>query len=216
VLLFKVMLVAFFIGLVLGFFASVPLAGPTAGVVVSRSLDNQARAGLFVAVGSAVGESFYSFLAFLGVTAVMSRFPFMILASRLLGSMVVVGVGVYFVLRRTDKAPERHHDAEGARNFLLGFTMAIVNPTLLVSWAAAVSIAHATGLLRVNALDAFAFAGGVAVGIVSWFATLLRLMERFRSRIGPTTMDRLIKWMGAVLIVCGIGLAVRVLATAHS
>jgi threonine/homoserine/homoserine lactone efflux protein len=65
--------------------------------------------------------------------------------------------------------------------------------------------------LRVRALDAFPFAGGVAVGIVGWFALLLWLLSRFRSKVNPSTLDRVIRGMGVLLVLLGVALALRVI-----
>jgi hypothetical protein len=72
-----------------------------------------------------------------------------------------------------------------------------------------VSAAHSTGLLRVWALDAFPFAGGAAMGMVGWSTLLLWMLTRFRTRVSPSSLDRIIRVGGAFLLVLGIGLLVR-------
>jgi threonine/homoserine/homoserine lactone efflux protein len=202
---------ALIIGLILGFLGSMPIAGPTAAIVASRGLENRASSGLAISIGSAVGEAIYAFAAFWGITALMGRFPFILPASRLFGCVIIVGLGIYFVARRASPPPDNHDEAKGLRNVLLGFTIAIVNPTLIVTWTAAVGIGHATGLLRASANDAFPFALGAGAGIVGWFATLLWALGHFRARLQATTLDRVIRGMGVVLIVTGLGLGIRVL-----
>src|ERR1700722_14137157 len=161
-----------------------PIAGPTAAIVASRGLEGRAASGLTISIGSAIAEAIYAFAAFWGVTELMGRFPFILPVSRLFGCVVVVGLGVYFVARAANNAPAQHDDTKGVRNLVLGFTIAIVNPTLIVTWTAAVGIAHATGILRVNAHDAYAFAVGACAGIVGWFATLLWALGHFRAHVG--------------------------------
>ena len=218
------MIVAWLIGLAFGFFGSMPIAGPTAVVLVSKGLENEVRAGIYIAAGAAAAESVYAFMAFWGLTAVLRHYPVLLPASRLVGAVLLFGLGLHFILRKSkapDPAPAGPALAIGApgvprrvfyRNVLFGLSLTAVNPTLLVTWTAAVSAAHAMGALRVWALDAFPFAAGAAVGIVGWFVLFLWLLSHFRSRVKPASIDRFIRWMGGVLIVVGIGLAVRALS----
>ena len=69
--------------------------------------------------------------------------------------------------------PDRTAPRVGYRNVLFGFSLTAVNPTLVVTWTAAVGAAHSMGVLRVRALDAFPFAAGAGTGIVAWFVLFL-------------------------------------------
>ncbi len=205
---------AVLIGLLLGFLGSMPIAGPTAVLVVSKGLDSEARSGLYVWLGSAVAEAIYAFIAFRGLAVLLSRLPHLLAASRLFACAILAALGVYFVTRRkrsVDSAHQKRSPA-GPRSVLLGFTMTAVNTTLLLSWTAAIGIAHSTGLVRVDASNAFPFAGGVGVGIATWFALLVWLLARFRKRLTPQVLGGVTRGMGVALILVGIGLGVRVLA----
>lgn len=209
------MLTAFLVGLVLSFVGSMPIAGPIAVIVVSKGLDDQPRAGLFVAIGAAIAESLYAGLAFLGLTAMLERYPLLLPVSRLFGCAILAALGVYFLARPSTSekqaaaSPTKSPRATALESAILGLSVTAVNPTLVVTWTAAVSAAHGARLLRVHELDAFPFAGGVATGIVSWFAVFLSLLGRFRKRLGGGAIDRAIRAMGIVLIVLGVGFGVR-------
>jgi threonine/homoserine/homoserine lactone efflux protein len=208
---------AWLIGLAFGFLGSMPIAGPTAVVLVSKGLDNQFRAGIYIAAGAAAAESAYAFMAFWGLTAVLHRYPVLVPGSRLVGAILLALLGCYFVVRKSKDAEAKRDEAQRSalRSLLTGFSLTALNPMLIVTWTAAVGAAHSTGVLRVDALDAFPFAGGAACGIVGWFAVLLWLLSHFHSRVKPTTIDRIIRWMGVLLILVGIGLTVRAIAKWH-
>jgi threonine/homoserine/homoserine lactone efflux protein len=211
------LILAFIVGLFLAFAGSMPIAGPIAVVIVSKGLENKARAGICIAAGAAVAESAYAFMAFWGLTSVLNRFPVVLRASRLFGCALLIALGVYFILRkRKESAPPKDQaERAGFQNVLFGLSVTAANPTLIVTWTAAVSAAHSMGILRVRALDAFPFAGGVAVGIVAWFVILLWLLSRFRSRVNPSTIDRVIRTMGVLLVLLGLAFAVRVIVGWH-
>ena len=94
------MLAALLVTFILSFVASIPIAGPIAVIVVSKGLDNQARSGLFIAIGAAVAEAIYAGLAFLGITAMIQRFPLLLPISRLFGCLILLALGVYFLVRK--------------------------------------------------------------------------------------------------------------------
>lgn len=211
------MVFALVIGFVLAFVGSMPIAGPIAVILVSKGLDGQRRAGLYIAIGAAICESAYACVAFLGLTAAIGRFPLLMPASRAIGCTILVALGTYFLLRRPKdtrpRAPDGPPSSQSPRygNLALGFSITLFNPTLIVTWTAAVTAAQSTGLLRVHPLDAFPFAGGVATGIITWFTVLLWLLTRFQRNLRPELLERIIKGMGVILIMAGLGFGIRML-----
>jgi threonine/homoserine/homoserine lactone efflux protein len=214
-------LAAFLIAFVLSFFGSMPIAGPIAVIVVSRGLDNRPRSGLFIAIGAAIAESVYAGLAFLGLTAMLERYPLLLPISRLFGCLILTFLGVYFIARSPKKPEDKKEAAKkdaattALRSGFLGLSVTALNPTLIVTWTAAVGVAQSTGFLRVRELDALPFAGGVLAGIISWFATFLWLLVRFQKKLQPGSIDRAIKGMGVVLILAGLGFGARTLLAWH-
>jgi threonine/homoserine/homoserine lactone efflux protein len=209
------MLMAFLAGFVCAFVGSIPIAGPTAVVIVERALNHQTRAAFEIAVGASLAELGYSTLAFLGMTAFLSRFPRLVLASRVLGAVILLGLGLYLALARRKPPPDpgvavKKKATLGAM-VALGLVMTGVNPTLLASWSAVVTVLHSTGTLRVVPLDAFPFGIGVAIGSTAWFALMLALLRHFRRKLSETTLGRIVKAIGWILVVCGIVLSVELI-----
>jgi threonine/homoserine/homoserine lactone efflux protein len=218
------MLTALLAGLGLGFVGSIPVAGPTAVVVVDRALENRWREGLDVAIGAAIAESLYALVAFWGLTTVFARYPSLAPAIRLVGGALLVIVGVYFLRRR---AKPRLEEASGAsrsrrvqserhgRRWFFGFTITLLNPTLAITWTAAVAALHSAFPFPYTALDALPFAAGAGAGIVAWFLLLLRLVRRFHAQLQPTTVNRLIRGMGGALVLFGVVLTGQMVLTLH-
>jgi len=217
------LLAALLVAFILSFVSSMPIAGPIAVIVVSKGLDNQARSGLFIAIGAAVAEAIYAGLAFLGITAMIQRFPLLLPISRLFGCLILLALGVYFLVRKEKPETPAQDDAGKAAakatdvgSAFLGFSVTALNPTLIVTWTGAVSAVHAAHLLRVHELDALPFAAGVLLGIVTWFATCLWLLARFKKTVRPASVARVIKGMGVILILSGIGFGVRTVLQWHA
>jgi len=210
------MVVALLLGLGCGFFGSIPIAGPTAVLVLERGMAGHAREAFGIAVGSAVAETGYALLAFLGMTAALSEFPWLVPASRIVGALILLGLGLYFALAPRHKAGGPHTPRSDHGSIFLGLFVTGINPTLLVTWSAVVTILHSTGWLRVVPLDAFPFGLGVGAGVAGWFATMLVLLRKLRKKLKDQTMDRLVRGLGWVLVVGGVALLVNLVVRAFA
>jgi threonine/homoserine/homoserine lactone efflux protein len=198
------MLAALLVGFALGFLGSIPLAGPIAAMVLERAAQGHAQEARSIALGSAVAESAYALMAFVGLTTVLVRFPHLLPATHAIGIGIIVIVGFYFLLKKP-RHPQTKQDASPKHaKWLLGFTITAVNPTLLVTWTAAITAVHATGWLRTAHVDAFPFAAGVGGGIVTWFLTLLWIVGRMRDRFRPELADRAVRAMGGLFVLGGL------------
>ncbi len=94
-------------------------------------------------------------------------------------------------------------------SFLLGLTITALNPMLIAAWTAAVTALYSLDLLRFDRGAALSFSIGACSGITAWFATLLGFLRRFRSRLSRGALDRVMRGMGVMLILVGLGLAAR-------
>src|SRR5260221_2500803 len=151
------MTLALLVGLILGFVGSMPIAGPTSVIVLKNTLEKGNREGLDIAAGAGVAEAIYAFFAFWGLTTALVHFPEMVNAARIVGAALIIVVGVYLVLQRTNARRRRQaagSDAQGHR-WPRGFASAILNPTLLVTWTTVVTALHAMSLLSMRGIDAF-------------------------------------------------------------
>ena len=210
------MWMALIAGLALGFFGSVPVAGPASILVLKNALEKGHRQGIDIAVGAAVGEAVYAFVAFWGLTTVLERFPVLLPISKIVGAVLVLALGIYLVVRRTSTTDM--HAANLAdrqeRRLLRGFLSAVLNPTLLATWTTVVTGLHATSLVEPSPRGALPFAIGVGVGILGWFAFLLEIVvRRFRERLAPENVQKVVRGFGWAMI--GIGAIIASRAVFH-
>lgn len=87
--------------------------------------------------------------------------------------------------------------------FGVGFSVTVLNPTLLATWAAAATTIASMNLFPVEPSHALPFAVGVVCGASGWFTLLVWLLSRFRHHFSPLTLQRVIRAMGWGLI--GLG-----------
>ena len=213
------MLTALLIGFVFGFIGSMPVAGPIAILVFGRGLQNRARSGVYLAVGSAIAESVYAYLAFWGFSALLAQYPWIEQVSRGVAAVILTALGLRFALARpgpTDEPQLPIQNAGNKRSFLLGMTITALNPTLMVTWGMAVTALHSFNLVSFDAVRALPFSLGVWMGISAWFTVLLLLLARFKDRFHRSTLENAVRAMGLLLTVLGLAFAVKFFMYLHA
>ena len=200
------MWMALLVGLTLGFFGSIPVAGPISILVLKDALEKGHRQGSHIALGAAVGESFYAFVAFWGLTTVLETFPVLIPISKIVGAVLVIALGIYLVVRRpkpTSATGEKLADRQ-TKLWLRGFLIAVLNPTLLATWTTIVTGLNAASLVEPSPRGAIPFAIGVGIGILGWFAFLVEVVvRRFRRNLDPAKIHQVMRAFGWAMI--GVG-----------
>ncbi len=201
------MIASFLTGLLMSFIGSITPTGPIALIVLKRGLSRQDLSALSLACGAALAEAAYALFAYLGIHFALAHYPVQTFMLRMLAGIILIvfaAICIYSGRAPQPKAADREYP--GA-NFLLGLSIAGLNPTFLVTWAGAVAIARGAGLpLDFQAAPAFAF--GVAAGPVLWFWILLRILTRHVGRFRPEILERIERALPIVLLVlAGVMLA---------
>jgi threonine/homoserine/homoserine lactone efflux protein len=199
------------LGFAFGFVGSIPVAGPIAVLVLTRVLEDRARSAMYLASGAAVAEGGYAYLAFWGSAELLTRYAWLDAASRSTAALILTGVGVHFLRRPRSTTAQPASGLRGGskRSFLLGLTITALNPALLATWAAAVAALYSLGLLRFDPRAALPFSLGACAGITAWFATLLTSIGRFRGQLTRAALDRLVRAIGVLLVLLGLGVGVH-------
>jgi threonine/homoserine/homoserine lactone efflux protein len=200
------------LGFTFGFVGSVPIAGPVAVLVFGRGLDDRARSALCLASGAAVAEGAYAYVAFRGFAEFLTRYAWIEPTSRVAAAVILTGLGLRFARGSSadaiTRAP-RDPRIGNTRSFVLGLALTALNPMLIATWTAAVTVLYSIDLVRFDPAAALPFSLGACAGVTAWFAMLLGLLQRFRARISHGALDRLIRGMGVMLILLGLGFAAR-------
>jgi len=204
------MLTAIVVGFLLGFLGSVPVAGPIAALVFARGAEGRFRSGAFVAVGGALGEALYVFGVFYGFSEVLIRYEWIVPVPRAGAAILLTILGVVFLRAKQAEPTAPESGAERAwPAFLLGFTLTALNPTLLATWTAVVTALYSAQVLAFSGAHAPPFAAGACVGIASWFFLLLWLIRRYRERLTLRTLARVVRVVGALLLLLAAWFLVR-------
>lgn len=193
------------LGLALGFIGSMPVAGPIALLVLRKGLRGRYEEGVALALGAAISEAAYCALALLGFDYLFVRYPIVESASRVIGGMLLIGLGIGFAVMKTKEEPsdpQKLQVSSRATPFLTGLTVAGLNPTLIVTWSGVAAIVYST-FGAFGEWEKVGFPIGVGLGNFLWFVVMLMLMKRYQSRFRTTSITRGIKAVG--IIMTGMG-----------
>lgn len=143
------------IGLIAGFFFSMPIAGPISILVTSNALKGRLKYCNLITVGAAIADFIYVLIAVYGITNLFARFRGVIPYILAAGALFVFFIGLKVVRSRfdqehmdeeqkiADKQETKHHGA-----IYTGFILNFLNPTLFFGWliSSFIALSFATSL----------------------------------------------------------------------
>lgn len=203
-------------GGVMGFFGSLPVAGPVALVVITKGLNRDGAGARAVALGAGLAEGLLAGVVFAGMGWIVSGSPRVADALDWAGIFVLFGVGAWFAVRGLG-APRSYGEADDegrerlTRGLFVGGGMVLGNPGMLGTWSGAVAALEGTGLVVARTQSAFAFGCGVAIGVIAWFWLLLAAIKRWSGVLSGKTLDSGVRIMGLALIATGTFAVFRML-----
>lgn len=201
------MIVAFVTGLIMSFIGSMIPTGPIALIVIRRGLAGHKLGAIAIVFGAALAESGYALLAYLGINTVLDRYPAQTSILRLIACLLLVVFAMACIFGNKLPKPDRTSGKYAGASFLLGLSIAGLNPTFLVTWVGAVAVARGAGLLS-DVHSAPGFVAGVIVGPILWFWMLLRILTHHMEDMHPDILRKIEKALPIVLLIlAGIMLA---------
>jgi len=127
--------------------------------------------------------------------------------SRAVTAIVLAAIGVRFVFWRPTADRDVRENKAGTA--LLGFSVSAINPTLLLTWSAAVAALYSHGLEEAPAIYAIPFGLCAAAGIAAWFVTLAALFKKYGGKLPQAALTWIIRSMGLVLVVLALWSGVK-------
>ena len=179
--------------------------GPMSLLCIHRTLDYGRRAGLVFGAGVAAADLTYAAIAAFGVTAISSVLLAGTFWIKLVGSLLLVVLGVRIALSapRTDKRAVSV--GSGGRAFLTAFGLTMTNPPTILFFAGI----FASVASIASASQSFTFAAGVFAGSMLWWIVLTTLVSKSAALLRPPVM----LWINRISGVVLIGFAVYGFAT---
>ena len=187
-----------------GFLGSMPVSGPIALIVFRSSLKGHFASAMRVVTGAAVAESIYCAIATFGYLQIVAAYPGLAIYIRYIGAIFLLVMGVVFMFQKVHFEDKPVAEIEERKSGLrAGFLIAILNPTLFLTWGSATSTIF-SWFNQVTFTDMVVFPIAAGLGIVAWFAILLEIFKKYRERIGERIGMFAIR--GAAVIMLGSGI----------
>ncbi len=195
------MLIVALCGFALAFVGSMPVWGPIGLLVFNRGIAGRYRAGLAVALGSALAEGTYAGTAALGADRISLTELSALRWVQLAGAVLLIGLGVHVSRTRRQTSDTARSQRRGG--FLLGLTVSALNPALLLTWGTAITAVYASGWVTASPAHAVPYGIAVASGSTCWFMIWLSILNRHRERLPERWLVRLARAAGVFLILGG-------------
>lgn len=208
---------ALVMGFLAGFLGAIP-PGPLGVTCLRKSLQGERRDAYRVAFWGASVDMFICALIGLGLGWILEKVvtnPWV--RGTLALFLVAYGVKILFVDARRDAeraetrtplvplapVPFAARPGRFRLPFLTGLLQGAANPVLFVNWTIFISFLVGHRLFVPTAAGAGGFALGVGLGVFSWFAVLIQLVDRWRNHAGAW-VSRSTLAAGALLVVFGL------------
>ncbi len=178
------------IGFLIGFVGSIPPTGPTSVLVLHRALKGKRATALAIAVGGALPEAVYAGLALWGIGRLILWHRWVKWVGPAMAAVVVILSARDLIHKRRERRAAQgdkwgqvlEHRRGLGRSFLLGFTTAAVNATLLFTWSAVASFAHQWPRVTAHLQPLWLVPVGVFLGIVVWFILAVTVTDRWSAK----------------------------------
>lgn len=200
--------------LFIGFFATVVGALPPGAsnmAVIKTTINHDIKESLKITYGAGIGEMLLAIIA-LTSGMVVQEFFTMHIWVQYLAAVILTLVGIYFMFLKKERSSQKRPLAKS--KYLLGFTLSVINPPVLVYWVLIFSLLnHFIGNTFLSSnIAILLFLGGVFLGkcITLYGYSKLGLYVQKKKSTEESQLNRVI---GLILLCLGIIQFIKLLIT---
>jgi threonine/homoserine/homoserine lactone efflux protein len=193
-------------GLVIGLTMAAPI-GPVNLVVIRTALNCGFRAALLAGFGAVIADVLMAGVAAYGIRSVEHFFLNYENLLQIAGGLLLVVIGIRTArthFAATDLIPIPHTTRLG-----LTFTLSVTNPALILGFFAIVS--SMSGMLALGATPyrpAIVLIG-IALGGALWWLVLSFFVDRLKTKLSASTLDKINRWSGILVAAFGFVLLLK-------
>jgi len=112
-------------------------------------------------------------------------------------------LGIVFMFQKVHFADEAEVIPENKNTGLVsGFLIAILNPTLFLTWGSASSTIF-SWFTHISFWDMLLFPVAASLGIITWFSILLEVFKKYQGRIGEKIGLYAIRGASVIMLISG-------------
>jgi threonine/homoserine/homoserine lactone efflux protein len=187
----------------LGFVTAIPIGGSQIEAA-KRAIHGHLRAAWMVVLGSVSSDIMYGAIALFGIAPFLD-IPWVMAGFSAVGT-VVLWILAYVTIRESKKPHGLRLDQNSLKSqrwaYITGFTLAVTNPPMILTWLYGVALAKHLGLATPFTTQAKAiFIAGGALGLGGYLAGLSLVMFRIKHFIPLKAIGKVYYWLGIGLFV---------------
>jgi threonine/homoserine/homoserine lactone efflux protein len=193
----------FLLAMGLGFVTAIPIGGSQIEAA-KRAIHGHLGTALMVVLGSVSSDIMYGVIALFGIAPFLD-IPWVMAGFSAVGA-VVLWILAYITLRESKKPHQVRLGMSSLKSrrraYVTGFSLAVTNPPMILTWLYGVALAKHLGLATPFTTQAKAiFIGGGALGLGAYLAGLSLVMFRIKHFIPLRAIGRVYYWLGVGLFV---------------
>jgi len=200
------MVQTFFHGVFLGLGLAVLFIGPSLFALIQASIKNGFRSAAVMAFGISLSDVLLVSLAYLGAAQLIDN-PSNVKYMRMVGSVILLGFGIYTLLQKHKKEDAKNENIEVPTSghlpimFVKGFFLNLFNPSVFFFWLTWVGVASSQYTTRREVIAFFVGTLGTVFATDLAKSYLAKLIKKI---LTPGIMKFVHYLMGVALIICGL------------
>jgi threonine/homoserine/homoserine lactone efflux protein len=206
------MLIAFILGLFIGFLSCIPI-GPVNVWVVNTFIKRDFNSAFAIALGGCLMDFIYFMIVLTG----LSFFNFSlktILFFKIAGVafLFLFGLKELIVKNRNFNLDEKSETNKSTLVgfFILGIVIYSSNPALIVSMSGVAAAIKSWNLFENNLKSYFTLSTGFALGSAIWFYLLLKIVKRYENKIPEKFYNNFSRACGVLIVGISLYMAFKV------
>jgi threonine/homoserine/homoserine lactone efflux protein len=197
-------------GLAAGLIIAAPV-GPVNVLCIQRTLEKGWKSGIFSGLGAAFADTLYGGIAGFGISLVINFLIREQFWFRLIGGIVLMGIGVIYYFREPASLKHGNDDSSSHSDLVTTFLLTTTNPTTILSFLvvlATLGLGSQRPLWQTSLLVT-----GIFCGSMSWWIILITGTNMLRDKVTDNTMA----WMNRIggIAIGAFGLLNVILSRGH-
>ncbi len=207
------MIVACVLGILVGFFLSIPI-GPINLMVINEAFRKGFWRAAWVGVGGVAGDMIYCAMAFFGFSAFADRAHEVGSLLKVTSGLLILFYGIRYLKIDHTKLTPREKKKESKlshfqKAFPVGFFMAMSNPGLFILWGIVYTLIVSNHLFDPTESNILIFVVFGGIGSMCWFSLIAFHVARSHHMLNPKTLQLIARISGFVLMGFGLFLCGR-------
>jgi threonine/homoserine/homoserine lactone efflux protein len=187
-------------GVAIGLAMSAPL-GPVNLIVIRTALCHELRVAFLAGLGGVLADVIIAGIAAYGIQSISHLVLNYAKVLQIAGGLVLILLGIR--MARTHFATSDLANDTHSAKFGLTFSLSITNPGLVLGYLAIFSSLSAPLALGASPYRPAMVLIGIAMGGALWWLLLSFFMGRLKTRLAPSTLDRINRWAGILVAAFG-------------